>query len=793
MKRLSRYNFVVSVFVLVAAASVAQADHPERQVTFLLRNDAAVLPDMSVSAPLESIQVNLSPLQAALAQHNVVLMGKLFPDFNLEDTTAIAWSGETVRLTDYSRFWFAEVSDSVEVQPLFDALLPLAGVSLVAKRLPFGQAPLSIPNDPRFPEQYYLKHPNPAISHADINWLPAWEISTGGNTKVGVYGGSISLTHPELAGRVSEIGHRDHSDHETTIACIIAAATNSNPAAGMAGINGQARIYSAGLNTTDDEDQFVDFMREMRKAGCKIVNYSYKWLFEPSEQNADISAPFAIRDLYMSNVLFVAAAGNYVNGDAGLPYYPARSKWAVAVGATNYNGIYWISSAQGPQIEAVAPGELILSCHTDGSYNEQNGTSFAAPMYAGTASLLMAIEPTLTADDAKKLIRSTAYDKGSAGKDDLYGYGLIDAGTAASRLVAPYQLSHLSTTGGSSYTHVNCNGQLFYDVSGMDPFDVYYGDRHEVRKAVTFPTPYETAPLVWGRTVGTVGWDAANPNYGEGYCEVVPNSITTTGCILKTYVYDLVQPQDGWFPASPASVQLKYTVNGIPDIAPYSVDVTNPWGNGQQTQTFNAGSAMQVNWTVSDNHLEATRSILYLIRETGTGSVVTQIISNRTVSQNGNGVYVWSIPASTAGGTTYKIRVTTDGISDLSEGYFTINAYQGKGGGEDPLPDPCDGVCPMPLRDVPSVTDFLPFGPNPFRTETRIRFSLDGTHSVSLKVYDVQGRLVNTLFTGTRSRGAYEKQWTGVDRNGQALPSGVYFVVMNADRRQLTKKVVIIR
>jgi serine protease len=60
-------------------------------------------------------------------------------------------------------------------------------------------------------------------------------------------------------------------------------------------------------------------------------------------------------------------------------------------------------------------------------YDKQpfQGTSMAAPHVAGLAALLMSQMPSLTGAQVEKIIRMTAKDLGTKGKDDSFGYGLI--------------------------------------------------------------------------------------------------------------------------------------------------------------------------------------------------------------------------------------------------------------------------------------------------------------------------------------------------------------------------------
>ena len=100
----------------------------------------------------------------------------------------------------------------------------------------------------------------------------------------------------------------------------------------------------------------------------------------------------------------------------------------------------------------------------------------------------------------------------------------------------------------------------------------------------------------------------------------------------------------------------------------------------------------------------------------------------------------------------------------------------------------------MPVSWTPNfVTDLLPVSPNPFNPQTRLRFTLAGPDEISLRVYDVHGRLVATVVDGIRQQGLHEIPWNGRDSAGRPLPSGVYFAALNAGRRVFTQKIVILK
>jgi hypothetical protein len=83
--------------------------------------------------------------------------------------------------------------------------------------------------------------------------------------------------------------------------------------------------------------------------------------------------------------------------------------------------------------------------------------------------------------------------------------------------------------------------------------------------------------------------------------------------------------------------------------------------------------------------------------------------------------------------------------------------------------------------------------PNPFRSQTTIRFALPRQSDVSLGVYDVGGRLVRTLVSGARPAGRHEARWTGRDNGGRAVASGVYFYRFRAGDFSETRKILLLK
>lgn len=94
---------------------------------------------------------------------------------------------------------------------------------------------------------------------------------------------------------------------------------------------------------------------------------------------------------------------------------------------------------------------------------------------------------------------------------------------------------------------------------------------------------------------------------------------------------------------------------------------------------------------------------------------------------------------------------------------------------------PADPATPSGLRAL---------GPNPFRREVRVFYRVDRATAVDLRVYSVSGALVATLAAERAEPGEYERVWDGRGDDGRVVPSGVYFVRLEADGRGSTRSVI---
>ncbi len=208
-------------------------------------------------------------------------------------------------------------------------------------------------------------------------------------------------------------------NHGTHVMGIVAAGTNNNK--GIAGV-AQCTIMPIqvfnGLNGT--WAAFAEGIHYAVDNGARVINFSGGG-FGGTGLLED-----AVEYAYDNNVVVVGAVGN---NNASTAYYPAAYPGAIAVSATGELDAYYDLSNFGNYVDVAAPGIGIYStlATSTTAYGFDTGTSMAAPHVTGLVALMLSIDPFLTVEDVRSLLRDNAVDLGDPGFDILFGAGRIDA------------------------------------------------------------------------------------------------------------------------------------------------------------------------------------------------------------------------------------------------------------------------------------------------------------------------------------------------------------------------------
>ncbi len=98
-----------------------------------------------------------------------------------------------------------------------------------------------------------------------------------------------------------------------------------------------------------------------------------------------------------------------------------------------------------------------------------------------------------------------------------------------------------------------------------------------------------------------------------------------------------------------------------------------------------------------------------------------------------------------------------------------------------------------PIDPMAASYTLLENFPNPFNPTTTIRYNMPTPGMVTLKVFDINGRLVNTLVNGQNPEGLHRITWDGTDVNGNQVSTGIYFYQIDTPHQHQTQKMVLIK
>ncbi|MFN0316684.1 MAG: S8 family serine peptidase [Burkholderiales bacterium] len=399
------------------------------------------------------------------------------------------------------------------------------------------------PNDTHFNLQWNLKEDAGAIRATK-----AWDLITGNpNIVIAAVDGGILALHEDIVGRLvssSPAGYdfvsnstfandgngrdNDPSDpgnwitaaeaatatfsgcevtasswHGTAVAGIAAAATNTTPAKGVAGINWTSRILPVRVfgKCSSKSGNINDIIAAIQwSAGhavdsvpnnptpAHVINMS----FGGPRATCDPTLQAALDASYKRRAVLVAGAGNTAQDVAG--FQPANCKKVITVAAVTRRGGLASYSNRGAKVTISAPGggsetanevgdplglpisDLVLYPANTGTtvpvadtYRAGSGTSYAAPHVSGVVSLMLSVQPKLRLENVKAILQNTArpFPTGTARDCTIAecGAGILDAEQAvkiakSAESGGTYHSAAVKSDGRVTTWGFNGNGQL---------------------------------------------------------------------------------------------------------------------------------------------------------------------------------------------------------------------------------------------------------------------------------------------------------------------------------------------
>lgn len=439
----SSYQLVVSQ----DAASAPAVAQPEQH---MIAGEAVVkFSDMQAVRRLNS----QAQLTASGADVERDLVKRIRWSSELKDRVAASDAERPVKATQAMMHWLRQQQGVEWVEPNFRRYARLT------------------PNDPNYRLQWHYE---------DIGVPAAWDLTQGDpNVLVAVVDTGVLIDHPDLRSKLDpndpdgydfisdpNNGDGDGRDgnandpgsggpggggyHGTHVAGTVAAATNN--AIGVAGVGFNTSIMPLRVLGVDGGSSFDVRAAVLYAAGlandsgrlpakaADIINLS---LGGAGSSNAEQDAFNRVRQ---AGVLVFAAAGNSNSSDLE---YPASYNNVVSVAATtitrrranysNFNAAVDIAAPggeSGTDVNGDGVSDAVASTYGSGSgsnvsfnYRLLSGTSMATPHVAGVAALMKAVYPAMTPEEFDSLLSagSITTDLGAAGRDDAFGFGLIDA------------------------------------------------------------------------------------------------------------------------------------------------------------------------------------------------------------------------------------------------------------------------------------------------------------------------------------------------------------------------------
>lgn len=268
------------------------------------------------------------------------------------------------------------------------------------------------------------------------------DANAGAGVDVAVIDTGIDVGHPDLDDNYQggwdfvhgDLVPDDENGHGTHVAGIITAGNNNE---GVIGVAPEANLWALKVFDNTGSGYYSDIIAAIG------------WCVDNEIEVANMSLGGIIRsralqqacdNAYDAGVLLVAAAGNESSRQI---LYPAKYDSVIAVSATDVDdSLAWFSNF-GRQIELAGPGVAILSTmptyhvtlndppySLPQNYAALSGTSMATPHVSATAALVIAAG-ILGSTNVRNQLDTTAEDLGDPGRDNYFGYGLVDAQAAA--------------------------------------------------------------------------------------------------------------------------------------------------------------------------------------------------------------------------------------------------------------------------------------------------------------------------------------------------------------------------
>jgi thermitase len=305
-------------------------------------------------------------------------------------------------------------------------------------------------DDEYFPRQYALQNNGQSftntagnlsvaggVADADVDAVEAWNVTTGGGTKVAIIDSGVASDNPDIAPKVVARANfsdaatgEDNYGHGTHIAGIVAATANNT--IGVAGVCPNCTILDAKVlndSGSGSTSRIANGINWAVSNGAKVINMSL------GQRVSSRTLETAVNNAWNQGAVIVAAAGN---AGTQAKIYPGAYPNVIAVAATDNTDAKAFFSTYGAKwVDVAAPGVNVYSTFPNHpfyigtengrsqGYDVGSGTSMASPIVAAAAALAWSSHPGSTNTSVRANVESTA-DK-VPGTGTYWAYGRVNA------------------------------------------------------------------------------------------------------------------------------------------------------------------------------------------------------------------------------------------------------------------------------------------------------------------------------------------------------------------------------
>ena len=304
-------------------------------------------------------------------------------------------------------------------------LRPLRPLSLAqARRLVVGVVPQAVLDlNTRYRPSDFPCAPEDCPAHAAVGWPPP-VAGCRLAPRIGMIDTGVDLKAPALRGaRIVLLSTRSKgrpaaaNAHGTAVAALIAGASDG-PAPGLlphAEIVAVDAFHRAGGEEAADAYDVVRALDRLAEHDVDFINLS---LAGPDNDVLEE----AVVAMAARGVVLVAAAGNA--GPRAPPQFPAAYRNVVAVTAADSSGRAYRQATGGAHVAFAAPGVKLWTASARAG-RLRSGTSYAAPFVTAALAVLRERGPEVPAADLVGTLATTARDLGEAGRDPVFGWGMV--------------------------------------------------------------------------------------------------------------------------------------------------------------------------------------------------------------------------------------------------------------------------------------------------------------------------------------------------------------------------------